>query len=76
MFFLQDKRYHIVEELCKNEQEYVEALTVLKDVSTIYLLSLHYVTSKIELLTHFSSQELNELLLNLIRELIYSELAC
>lgn len=26
-----DKRYHIVEELCKNEQEYVEALTVLKD---------------------------------------------
>lgn len=63
-----------MEELCKNEQEYVEALTVLKDVSTIYLLSLHYVTSKIELLTHF--QELNELLLNLIRELIYSELAC
>ncbi|XP_061184176.1 rho guanine nucleotide exchange factor 17-like [Saccostrea echinata] len=26
-----DKRYHIVEELCKNEQEYVDALTVLKD---------------------------------------------
>ncbi|XP_022323866.1 rho guanine nucleotide exchange factor 17-like isoform X2 [Crassostrea virginica] len=26
-----DKRYHIVEELCKNEQEYVEALSVLKD---------------------------------------------
>lgn len=65
-----------MEELCKNEQEYVEALTVLKDVSTIYLLSLHYVISKIELLTHFPSQELNELLQNLIRELIYSELAC
>lgn len=32
-FFFQDKRYHIVEELCKNEQEYVEALSVLKDVS-------------------------------------------
>lgn len=30
---LQDKRYHIVEELFRNEKEYVEALKMLKEVS-------------------------------------------
>ena len=33
MFVVQDKRYHIVEELYRNEREYVEALAVLKEVS-------------------------------------------
>lgn len=32
-FFIKDKRYHIVEELYRNEQEYVDALSTLKDVS-------------------------------------------
>ena len=30
---LQDKRYHIVEELYRNEREYVDALKMLKEVS-------------------------------------------
>ena len=29
---LQDKRYHIVEELYRNERDYVEALTLLIEV--------------------------------------------
>ena len=36
----QDKRYHIVEELYRNEKEYVEALRTLKDVSILDLTSI------------------------------------
>ena len=38
MFVIQDKRYHIVEELYRNEREYVEALGVLKEVSCLGLI--------------------------------------
>ncbi|GFO47659.1 hypothetical protein PoB_007416400 [Plakobranchus ocellatus] len=38
VLYFQDKRYHIVEELYKNEREYVEALRTLKDAKgTNYL---------------------------------------
>ena len=53
MFVIQDKRYHIVEELYRNEREYVEALGVLKEVSCLGLIVHIYIYIYIPL--HFAA---------------------